>query len=211
MSVAAIESVGMDETRLSRWVIGRHFLCHGMQAPRASSLTCPFERGSGAAAGTRQTPACSAHRDSLVVQGHQCSRSSNSDSLNCENARRALYAQPMRSATLVVGRASSVRLPASDIARLPGRGVCIALYAGSVAALLLSPLGHGWPFVDLAVYRLGGESVVNGTHLYALRFPGALAFTYPPLAGPRRDRTLASMTAWPASQPRDCWMRLSPT
>ncbi len=86
----------------------------------------------------------------------------------------------MLSATL--GRASSVRLPTRDIARLPGRGVCIALYASSVAALLLSPLGHGWPFVDLAVYRLGGESVVNGTHLYALRFPGALAFTYPPLA-----------------------------
>ena len=111
-------------SRVSEWtkhgcIVGdRQTLpCHGMQAPRASSLTCPFERGSGAAAGTGQTPACSAHRDSLVVQGHQCSRSSNSDSLNCENARGALYAQPMRSATLVVGRASSVRLPASDIAR----------------------------------------------------------------------------------------------
>jgi alpha-1,2-mannosyltransferase len=46
----------------------------------------------------------------------------------------------------------------------------------------LSPLGRNWPFVDLTVYRLGGEAILHGGHLYALRFPGDLAFTYPPLA-----------------------------
>jgi alpha-1,2-mannosyltransferase len=56
-----------------------------------------------------------------------------------------------------------------------------ALYAVSVAALLVSHLGHGWGFVDLDVYRYGGEAVVRGADLYDLRFPGALAFTYPPL------------------------------
>ena len=60
--------------------------------------------------------------------------------------------------------------------------MCVALYAGSVVALLLSPLGHHWPFVDLAVYRAGGQAILNGAHLYRLRFPGALAFTYPPLS-----------------------------
>jgi alpha-1,2-mannosyltransferase len=43
-------------------------------------------------------------------------------------------------------------------------------------------LGHGWPFVDLAVYRWGGQAISSGAHLYRLRFPGALAFTYPPLS-----------------------------
>lgn len=51
-----------------------------------------------------------------------------------------------------------------------------------MVAFLLSPLGQHWPFVDLSVYRLGGQAVIDGSHLYALRFPGALAFTYPPLA-----------------------------
>jgi alpha-1,2-mannosyltransferase len=64
----------------------------------------------------------------------------------------------------------------------PRRGVCIALYAGSAAALFLSPLGRSWPFVDLTVYRLGGQAILHGGQLYALRFPGDLAFTYPPLA-----------------------------
>ena len=49
-------------------------------------------------------------------------------------------------------------------------------------ALLLSHMGQGWGYLDLAVYRYGGEAVLHGSHLYALRFPGALAFTYPPLA-----------------------------
>jgi alpha-1,2-mannosyltransferase len=35
--------------------------------------------------------------------------------------------------------------------------------------------------VDLTIYRYGGEAVLSGAHLYDLRFPGALAFTYPPL------------------------------
>jgi alpha-1,2-mannosyltransferase len=51
-----------------------------------------------------------------------------------------------------------------------------------VAALLWGPLGHHWPFVDLEVYRLGGRGVLQGAHLYALRFPGDLAFTYPPFS-----------------------------
>jgi alpha-1,2-mannosyltransferase len=58
-----------------------------------------------------------------------------------------------------------------------------ALLAVSVAALLLGPLGHGWGFVDLAVYRQAGTGVVHGARLYDLRFPGDLAFTYPPFAG----------------------------
>ncbi len=66
--------------------------------------------------------------------------------------------------------------------RLPSLGLCAALYALSIAALLLGHLGHGWGFVDLAVYRYGGEAALDGAHLYALRFPGALAFTYPPIA-----------------------------
>jgi hypothetical protein len=59
---------------------------------------------------------------------------------------------------------------------------CAALYGCSVGALLLSHLGSGWPFVDLAVYRSGGGAVLDGAHLYQLRFPGALAFTYPPFS-----------------------------
>jgi alpha-1,2-mannosyltransferase len=65
---------------------------------------------------------------------------------------------------------------------MPRLRVCAALYAGSVAAFFFSPLGHGWPFVDLAVYRSGGQAILSGAHLYDLRFPGALAFTYPPLS-----------------------------
>jgi hypothetical protein len=59
---------------------------------------------------------------------------------------------------------------------------CLALYAVSVATLLASHLGHGWGFIDLGIYRDGGEAVLRGAHLYDLRFPGALAFTYPPLS-----------------------------
>jgi alpha-1,2-mannosyltransferase len=59
---------------------------------------------------------------------------------------------------------------------------CFALYAASAAALLASHLGHGWGFIDLTIYRDGGEAVLRGAHLYGLRFPGALAFTYPPLS-----------------------------
>ncbi len=43
-------------------------------------------------------------------------------------------------------------------------------------------MGHGWGFVNLRVYERGGAAVRQGAHLYALRFPGALAFTYPPFA-----------------------------
>jgi len=75
------------------------------------------------------------------------------------------------------------RPPAWDIVRrLPGRRTCAAVYGVSIVAFLLSPLGHHWPFVDLTVYRYGGRAILDGSHLYALRFPGALAFTYPPLS-----------------------------
>ena len=57
-----------------------------------------------------------------------------------------------------------------------------ALYALSVAVLCTGHLGSGWPFVDLAIYREGGKAVLSGAPLYDLRFPGALAFTYPPLS-----------------------------
>jgi alpha-1,2-mannosyltransferase len=65
---------------------------------------------------------------------------------------------------------------------LPGRTACAAVYAASILLFLLSPLGQHWGFVDLAVYRYGGRAVLDGANLYALRFPGALAFTYPPLS-----------------------------
>jgi alpha-1,2-mannosyltransferase len=67
-------------------------------------------------------------------------------------------------------------------AALPTTAACAALYAASIATLLLSHLGHGWPFVDLDVYRRAGQAVLEGSDLYRLRFPGALAFTYPPLS-----------------------------
>jgi alpha-1,2-mannosyltransferase len=66
--------------------------------------------------------------------------------------------------------------------RLAPLAACAAVYGASVAALLVSHLGHGWGFGDLTVYRYGGEAVLDGAHLYDLRFPGALAFTYPPLS-----------------------------
>jgi alpha-1,2-mannosyltransferase len=66
--------------------------------------------------------------------------------------------------------------------RLAPLAGCAALYVGSVSVLLVSHLGHGWGFVDLTVYRDGGEAVLRGAQLYDLRFPGALAFTYPPLS-----------------------------
>jgi alpha-1,2-mannosyltransferase len=73
--------------------------------------------------------------------------------------------------------------PVWDVARwLPGRRTCLALYGVSTVAFLANPLGHHWPLVDLSVYRSGGQAILDGSHLYALRFPGALAFTYPPLS-----------------------------
>jgi len=89
----------------------------------------------------------------------------------------------VRSAALAIAKPARVEIPVRERTWLLPRGrVCIAIYAGSVAALFLSPLGHRWPFVDLAVYRLGGQAILNGAHLYGLRFPGDLAFTYPPLS-----------------------------
>jgi hypothetical protein len=69
-----------------------------------------------------------------------------------------------------------------DLARKTGTALAAlaALYAGSILALRLSHMGQGWQFVDLSVYRQGGEATLAGRDLYDLRFPGALAFTYPP-------------------------------
>jgi alpha-1,2-mannosyltransferase len=66
--------------------------------------------------------------------------------------------------------------------RLAPIAACVAVYCVSIAVLLASHMGHGWGFVDLTVYRYGGEAVLRGAHLYDLRFPGALAFTYPPIS-----------------------------
>jgi alpha-1,2-mannosyltransferase len=66
--------------------------------------------------------------------------------------------------------------------RLAPLAACAAIYGVSIAALLASHLGHGWGFGDLTIYRYGGEAVLRGAHLYDLRFPGALAFTYPPVS-----------------------------
>ena len=71
-------------------------------------------------------------------------------------------------------------LRAACSGRLAPLAACAAAYGLSIAALLSSHLGHGWGYVDLTVYRYGGQAVLSGAHLYALRFPGALAFTYPP-------------------------------
>jgi len=94
-----------------------------------------------------------------------------------------MYPQRVRSTAIALASPAAEKPTVRQITRrLPARRVCIALYAGSVLALFLSPLGHHWPFVDLAVYRTGGQAILNGAHLYQLRFPGALAFTYPPLS-----------------------------
>jgi alpha-1,2-mannosyltransferase len=78
--------------------------------------------------------------------------------------------------------AAGGRIPTIGSAGPRSLMLAAALYALSVAVLLTSHLGSGWPYVDLAVYREGGKAVLSGAHLYDLRFPGALAFTYPPVA-----------------------------
>lgn len=79
-------------------------------------------------------------------------------------------------------RRSPARALAGARAWLRNPWACGALYLLSIFALLLSHMGHGWGFVDLRVYERSGAAVRAGEHLYALRFPGALAFTYPPFA-----------------------------
>jgi alpha-1,2-mannosyltransferase len=74
------------------------------------------------------------------------------------------------------------RVSPSRVARVPGPWSALALYGVSLGVLLVSHLGHGWGFVDLHIYERGGAAVRAGAPLYALRFPGALAFTYPPFA-----------------------------
>ncbi|MGI8802452.1 MAG: glycosyltransferase 87 family protein [Solirubrobacteraceae bacterium] len=65
---------------------------------------------------------------------------------------------------------------------LPGRPAAIALFIASVAAFLASPLAWGWSFIDLEVYRGGGQALLDGAPLYRLIFHGFLHFTYPPFA-----------------------------
>jgi alpha-1,2-mannosyltransferase len=77
-------------------------------------------------------------------------------------------------------RSHLLRLRASALAPRPLAG--LGLYLVSTALLLSSHLGHGWGFVDLHVYERSGRAVRDGLSLYTLRFPGALAFTYPPFA-----------------------------
>ena len=72
------------------------------------------------------------------------------------------------------------RPPVRDIARwLPGRSVCLALYAGSILAFLVSPLGQHWGFVDLSIYKDGGRAILDGADLYALRFPSRIGASRP--------------------------------
>jgi hypothetical protein len=63
---AGVRSVGRLGPQLLRRPSGR---------VRRRDRECRNGRGSGASAETRQTPACSAHSDSLVVCGRQCPRS----------------------------------------------------------------------------------------------------------------------------------------
>jgi hypothetical protein len=72
---------------------------------------------------------------------------------------------------------SSARRPRATASAIAGLALA---YGCSILALRLSHMGQGWPFVDLGVYRQGGEATLAGRSLYDLRFPGALAFTYPP-------------------------------
>lgn len=88
-----------------------------------------------------------------------------------------LAAGPVRSR-----QRSPARALAGARACLRNPWACGALYLLSIFALLLSHMGHGWGFVDLHVYECSGAAVRAGERLYALRFPGALAFTYPPFA-----------------------------
>ncbi len=66
--------------------------------------------------------------------------------------------------------------------RLPSRRVAAALFLASVGAFLASPLATGWSFIDLEVYRGGGQALLDGARVYHLHFHGFLDFTYPPLA-----------------------------
>ena len=52
--------------------------------------------------------------------------------------------------------------------------------------------------MDWAVYRWGGQAVLDGDHLYDLRFPGALAFTYPPISA----LLFTCLLVWPRSEHR---------
>src|SRR5258708_15409539 len=58
--------------------------------------------------------------------------------------------------------------------------VAAGVYAVSAAGFWLL-VASGTHFLDLQVYRIGGQAVLHGTPLYSLRVFGLL-FTYPPFA-----------------------------
>ncbi len=59
--------------------------------------------------------------------------------------------------------------------------VAASAYVASAAGCC-APLITQVHLVDLHVYRMGGDAVLHGGHLYSLRFAGQLPFTYPPFA-----------------------------
>jgi alpha-1,2-mannosyltransferase len=66
--------------------------------------------------------------------------------------------------------------------RLGRRPVVVAAGAYAVSAAVFWLLvASGTHFLDLQVYRMGGQAVIHGTPLYSLRVFGLL-FTYPPFA-----------------------------
>jgi alpha-1,2-mannosyltransferase len=71
----------------------------------------------------------------------------------------------------------------ADRPELRRLGAAAGLFTCSLTLFLLSPLGHHWPFVDLTIYRSAGQAVIDGSHLYDLRFFERLPFTYPPVSG----------------------------
>ena len=66
---------------------------------------------------------------------------------------------------------------------VPRTWIAVAMYAVSLVALWLSPMGHHWNFVDIGVYRQGGLAVLHDSGLYDPSFNHhALPFTYPPIS-----------------------------
>jgi alpha-1,2-mannosyltransferase len=64
-----------------------------------------------------------------------------------------------------------------------GRSLAVgAVYAVSATFCCLLAAFSAARFVDLHVYRLGGQAVLDGTPLYRFRYAGLLPFTYPPAA-----------------------------
>jgi alpha-1,2-mannosyltransferase len=62
-----------------------------------------------------------------------------------------------------------------------GVGRIAVVYALSAAGCCLMAATSRADFIDLHIYRLGGEALIHGTNLYGFRYFG-LSFTYPPFA-----------------------------